>query len=92
MFHMLPRMHTRNRYWADYYLDRVWPFAASVTLALHQKSLPDLNHKFQPYMFEEEERMRNNLKDIRYDIDALDTVHVVVGPGRLETVSLYQHS
>lgn len=86
MFDLLPSLLPRNRYWADYYLDRVWPYAAELLFALRKRDLPDLEYKFQPYIEKEEERIRNNLKEIRYDIDALDSVHVVAGPGRIETV------
>ncbi|KAH8102306.1 hypothetical protein BXZ70DRAFT_891052, partial [Cristinia sonorae] len=85
MWEILPNLLPRNRYWADYYLDRVWPFVAELTLGIREQDLPDVMHKFQPYMAHEEERILNNLKDIRYDIDALDTVHAVAGPGRIET-------
>ncbi|TCD69752.1 hypothetical protein EIP91_006288 [Steccherinum ochraceum] len=85
MFDLLPSLLPRNRFWADYYLDRVWPYAAELLFALRKRDLPDLDYKFRPYVEKEEERIRNNLKEIRYDIDALDTVHVVAGPGRIET-------
>ena len=32
--------------------------------------------------------MRQNLHDIKFDIDALDTVYVVAGPGRIEKVGI----
>ncbi|THH29709.1 hypothetical protein EUX98_g4473 [Antrodiella citrinella] len=85
MFDMRPKLLPRNRYWADYHLDRVWPYIAELILDLRKREVPDLEHKFRPFMLKEEERIRGNLRDIRYDIDALDTVPVVAGPGRTET-------
>lgn len=91
MFNMRSHILSHNRYWTEYYLDLVWPVAAELILALRRRELPDLEHKFLPYFLKEEERLKRNLQDIRYDIDALDTVHVVAGPGRIETVSWLQY-
>lgn len=50
--------------------------------------MPDIQYKFQAYMDHEEERITKNLEAIHYDIDALDTVYVVAGPGRIEKVRI----
>ncbi len=84
---MLPE----NRYWVDYYLSKVWKVGVEMTKSLRAPSnVPDnLEGRFKAYVDYEEDRIRKNLEDIRYDIDALDTVYVVAGPGRIEKVSLF---
>ena len=77
-----------NRYWADYYLRNVWPVAFELVRAFRPANIAEhIEAKFQPFADLEEERMRRNLADISFDIDALDTVYVVAGPGRIEKVS-----
>lgn len=77
-----------NRYWADYYLKTVWPVAFELIKAFRQANVSDhIEAKFKDYAEYEENRIRKNLEDIRFDIDALDTVYVVAGPGRIEKVS-----
>ncbi len=79
-----------NRYWADYYLKTVWPVAFELIKSFRPANIPEhVQAKFQSYTEHEESRMRKNLEDIRFDIDALDTVYVVAGPGRIEKVSQY---
>lgn len=76
-----------NRYWADYYLKNVWPVAYELIKSFRPANVPDhVEAKFQEYADYEESRIRKNLEDIRFDIDALDTVYVVAGPGRIEKV------
>ena len=77
-----------NRYWVEYYLRKVWQIAYELFASFRwPTNLPDwLEEKFKDYVTYEEERIRKNLKDVHYDIDALDTVSIVAGPGRIEKV------
>ncbi|PSS05479.1 hypothetical protein PHLCEN_2v3761 [Hermanssonia centrifuga] len=85
MFAMRCELRPENRYWADYYLSNVWPVAFELTQSLRPANVAEhIEDKFQTYADFEEERIRKNLEDIRFDIDALDTVYVVAGPGRIE--------
>ena len=45
-----------------------------------------LRERFDSHVATEEERLRRNLEDIKYDIDSTDTVRLIAGNGRLETV------
>lgn len=45
-----------------------------------------LLHHFQSYIDEEEKRLNTNLKLLKYEIDALNTLTLVTGPGRFERV------
>lgn len=61
--------------------------AFELVKAFRPANIPEhVEAKFQAFADLEEERMRQNLADIRFDIDALDTVYVVAGPGRIEKV------
>ena len=44
-------------------------------------------HKFKDYTTHEEERLAKNLEGIRYNIDVIETVATVTGPGRFEKAS-----
>lgn len=87
LFAIRDELLPENRYWADYYLRSVWPVAFELVKALRPANVPEhVEGKFQAFADLEEERIRQNLSDIRFDIDALDTVYVVAGPGRIEKV------
>lgn len=87
MFALRHTVKAENRFWADYYLRAVWPVAAELTQSLRAASVGEhIEDKFQAFAEYEEERIRKNLEDIHFDIDALDTVYVVAGPGRIEKV------
>lgn len=83
---MLPE----NRCWVEYYVYQVWQVGYELCTSFRpplQSEVPDwLEAKFQDYVTYEENRIRRNLKDINYDIDALDTVFIIAGPGRIEKV------
>ncbi|KAJ3537236.1 hypothetical protein NM688_g6718 [Phlebia brevispora] len=85
MFSMRSSIKAENRYWADYYLRSLWPVTFELTQSLRSANVAEhIENKFQAFADYEEERIRKNLADIRFDIDALDTVYVVAGPGRIE--------
>ena len=74
----------------DEYLHDVWVDAVKIIESLQPAKpvLGHFEHKFQDYVTFEEERIMKNLEGIRYNVDALDTVSAVTGPGRLENVRL----
>ncbi|KAI0090196.1 hypothetical protein BDY19DRAFT_887919 [Irpex rosettiformis] len=85
LFSIRSSLLPENRYWADYYLKTVWPVAFELIKSFRPADIPEHIHaKFEAYTECEENRLRKNLEDIRFDIDALDTVYVVAGPGRIE--------
>ena len=90
LFSIRSTLLPENRYWADYYLKNVWPVAFELIKSFRSANIPDhIEAKFKDYAEYEENRIRKNLEDIRFDIDALDTVYVVAGPGRIEKVSIF---
>ena len=88
MFDMRSSIKAENRYWVDYYLSKVWMVAFELYSSFRPPTdVPDgLADKFEKYVTHEENRIRKNLEDIHYDIDARETVYIVVGPGRIEKV------
>ena len=90
MFAMKPWIHRQNRQLVDRYLDMMWhqvmplllPFQS---LTLHRK----IRAHFQGYIEAEENRLRENMKIIRYRLDDLTTLGMVTGPGRIEQVRSY---
>ena len=85
--HVLPI----NRHSVEYYLQKVWKIAFELCVPLKRRMwlrfLPEwLEGKFNDYVRYEEERIRQNLEDVHYDIDAIETVNIVAGSGRIEKV------
>lgn len=63
-------------------------------LASIKQACASINHsddvymsKFSDYVKKQEDDLGENLEKIRFEIDSLDTVTIVTGPGRLEQVS-----
>lgn len=86
MFDMRDRILPENRSLVDDYLYKIWVDAAKIFESLRPAKpvLGNYEHKFQDYVKHEEDRIMRNLEGIKYNVDALDTVAAVVGPGRLE--------
>lgn len=89
MFSMKHHVLPGNRPLVDAYLHNVWVEGAKIIESLQpaKAMLSQLEHRFNEYTLAEEERILKNLEGIRYNIDALDTVATVTGPGRFEKVS-----
>ena len=52
----------------------------------------DLRENIQPYLTEEEERLRSTLESIAWDIDTMDTLALITGPERIEKVRTLVHN
>ena len=78
-----------NRKEVNEYIACVW---SSVTMWVRaikrEKGTEELRTRFESYVNAEEARLHRNLEDIKYDIDSYDTVKLVAGDGRPETVIL----
>lgn len=91
MYAMRDQVLPVNRAGVEYYVRLTWIVASELTKSLRAPAIviPDYaEEKFGEYVRFEEDRIRNNLIGIKYDIDALETVYGVVGPGRIEKVCL----
>jgi hypothetical protein len=90
MFAMRHQVLLENRPLVDEYLHKVWKDGVTIIESLQpaETRLSQLEHKFKEYTSIEEERLLKNLEGIQYNIDALDTVATVTGPGRFETVGI----
>ncbi|THH02008.1 hypothetical protein EW026_g787 [Hermanssonia centrifuga] len=86
MFAMRSKILPENRRLVDNYLQKVWSSGVKLVEALQPvNNVPShIKAKFLPYVQYEEERIAQNLDGIKYNVDALDTVYMVIGPGRLE--------
>lgn len=89
MFQFRDKILPMNRNEADKYLRVTWPIASEFfkSFGAPAVKIPDyVEEKFKEYVQYEEDRIRKNLAGIKYDIDALETVYGIVGPGRVEKV------
>lgn len=60
----------------------------SLTHSVEKYDAPNaLKARFKSYVQSEEQRLHENLEDIRYQVDDFATVRLVTGPGRIEMAS-----
>ncbi|TBU26461.1 hypothetical protein BD311DRAFT_779599 [Dichomitus squalens] len=85
MFSLKAHIHPAVRNVVDTYLHSVWTRVSELTSSIEPYyPLEGLREKFQSYIDDEEQRLRERLEAVRYDIDAMDTLTLVTGPGRIE--------
>ncbi|TBU55048.1 hypothetical protein BD310DRAFT_934540 [Dichomitus squalens] len=85
MFAIRPQVHPANRNAVDKYLRTVWRKLSTLTSSLVTTYQSDaLQERFKSYVEEEEQRLREGLETVKYDIDAMDTLLLTTGPGRIE--------
>ena len=89
MFSLRGLVHPANRVSVEEYFRIVWYRVAQTTMSFEPFYPADnsLAARFQSYTDAEEERIKQNLEDFHYDIDAMDTLALITGPGRIEKVS-----
>lgn len=88
MLSLIPILLPENRRKARQYLSDTWLRIQTILSSLEYKwSTESLEKIFKDYIDGEEERIRRNLVDIKYNIDAIDTLYLVTGPGRIEKVT-----
>ena len=87
MFAIKPLVLPANRRFVEKYLDSVWSYVTELTAGFRRAEWSEaLRERFQGYVEAEEEKMRDQLEIMRYDIDAADTLLLITGPGRIEKV------
>lgn len=92
MFSIRPHVLPRNKAAVDRYLRNVWKGVGTLTYSFANVTAGyprPLRERFNSYVDSEEDRLRERLNAIGYNIDALDTLRLVTGPGRVEKVSVY---
>ena len=76
-----------NRQAARGYIDEVWKQVTTFVQSIErEEGTEQLRCKFESHVAAEESRLGRNFEDINYRINGSDTVRVVSGEGRLETV------
>lgn len=92
MFYLVDKVKPMNRRIVDEYLVNVWQVTMAVTFSMRKDRASDaLKARFQHWVTAEEDRLKKNLEEIRYDIDSTDTVRLITGPGRIEMASSSCH-
>jgi hypothetical protein len=88
MFAVLHTVRPENRNAVNDYLLTVYEPVTTLIDSINYCPPNDaLRARFRSYIDSEEERLRKNLDEVDYDIDATDTLALVTGPGRIERVS-----
>lgn len=89
MFAIQSLIHPANAQAVEKYLATVYRSVCTLTSSFVCANESDaLKAHFQSYVDDEEKRLREGLETVRYDIDAIDTLTLVTGPGRIEKVSI----
>lgn len=87
MFAILPRVRDANRASVTAYISRVYELVMAVVGSVNDTAVNDaLQSRFKSYIETEESRLKGNLEAVEYDIDQLDTLSLITGPGRIEKV------
>lgn len=87
MFAIVPHVDQRNRNEVIKYLGYVYQPVACITHSVNSLDAdPSIYVRFQSYVDSEEKRLRENLEEIKYDIDDVETVPLVTGAGRIGKV------
>ncbi|KAJ7126471.1 hypothetical protein C8R43DRAFT_708313 [Mycena crocata] len=74
-----------NRGSVNKYLDSIYHGIQTLISGLNPCYINEgLQEKFNSYVETEEARLRENLTEISYDIDALNTLYLITGQGRIE--------
>lgn len=89
MFAILPNILPANRASVHQYINKTYEMVTTITASVNicNDTNEALQARFSSYIEAEEARIRGNLEAVEYDIDAEDTLSLVVGPGRIERVS-----
>ena len=87
MTRLLDEVLPENRTVVNEYVYYAWIEVGIFTRSIELEDGTDnLRAKFQSYVDAEEERLRKNLEDIKYDVSDYNSVYLVSRPGRIETV------
>ncbi|KAF7319371.1 VPS13 domain-containing protein [Mycena chlorophos] len=85
MFAILPFVLPDNKSAVNRYLKTIYESVYSLVGSLDKRYINTvLQAKFESYVNHEEERIRSNLEAVKYDLDDLATLDLVIGEGRIE--------
>lgn len=92
IFAILPNILPANRSSVHNYINKIYEITTTIVASVNvcNDTNEALQARFSSYVEAEEARIRGNLEAVEYDIDADDTLSLVVGPGRIERVSDYR--
>lgn len=88
MFALLPRILPANLPAVHDYIESVYRPIMTLIVSVNVVPIDGALHtRFKSYMEAEEMRLKRNLEAVKFDIDALDTLSLVTGPGSIEKVT-----
>ena len=88
MFALEPHVRAENHTFVAEYLMNVWRPVTTLSASMSTFAVEDeLWSRFESYVLAEEKRLDDALKDVHYYIDAVETLYLITGPGRIEQVS-----
>lgn len=89
MFSLLPDIRPANLPAVHDYIESVYRPISTLVVSVNSAPIDEALHAhFKKYTEAEELRLKRNLEAVKYDIDALDTLSLVTGPGSIEKVRI----
>lgn len=77
-----------NRPAVDNYINTAWRLIAVFVQSIkREEGTEELRSKFGSYVAAEEARLRRNFEDIKYRVEDSDTLRIIAGGDRIETVT-----
>lgn len=87
MFAILPHILPANQAAVNKYLVQIYKDVTTIQASVNPCYINEaLQAKFADYLDSEEARLRKNLETVHYDIDEMDTLALITGPGRIGKV------
>ncbi|KAI0656683.1 hypothetical protein C8Q70DRAFT_329984 [Cubamyces menziesii] len=85
IFALEPHVRAENHTFVAEYLMNVWRPVTTLSASMSTFAVEDeLWSRFESYVLAEEKRLDDALKDVHYYIDAVETLYLITGPGRIE--------
>ena len=87
IIHLAGEVLPENRQELNEYISVVWDRIMTWVRSIsREEGTEELRSKFESYLIVEEVKLHRNLEEVLYDIDSYDTVKLIAGKGRVETV------
>ena len=87
MIHLAPEVLPENQASVNLFITMTWSRVKVFVQSIKgEEGTEALWLKFKPYVTAEEAKLQRNFEDLKYQIDSPDTVRVISGEGRIETV------
>lgn len=87
LYGLLPKLLPDNQAFAIQYLQIVWRKVSDIVYSLNAVDVPDnMEGKFKTFVKGEEQRLRDMLDEIKYNVKDMESLYLIIGQGSIEKV------